>query len=704
MALTALTAMTGLSAIMGVGSAPALGVTLDAPISASLASKTQLAFGFDRLVEGYSGNTVQLQRSSDSATQDFGVDSNGIFDLASAITWAGGSDASVVKFYDQKGTGKQLLVKTWSAAASTLPFIVSGAVTRLASSLNKTNGALTLSTTQGGVSCDISGGKYLELTSSGLAASNGMTIHMLMASQQRKKAANNTTDPAGLSANATGEAYCSYGLATTNSFSLEATGGNYLHRVRRIATTAGGTDQQITGGAHVIKANSLQIASVYTNGTNTGVYAFGKQYLNATTSAGNATANNTFSNGTFRVGRRYPGSTGESTTYANIYFGGVIITETLSDFERFKVQARLKQVAYQHRRKSVQAGILDNVDDIVDWREVNAGTGVVTGKKGNVSFTINTATTIGSDTPDWDLDDPCADWGLSGLRSNDTTNLANGFIASTNYFMDAFKGCLFNLERRTSPGNNLCQIVSSGSNTTIGGLKATTGTNDDWGIAQGYHHAEPNFYGRVYETVDTTDKTGTTAWGDKALDQARGKYLFNVPHSGPDHADGSISTAGTVVSEGGTYPPGTTVTWALMASDLGITPPTPEGATYDFTGGYFADDSVLQMQYGAFDNGEDYDPNSPVAADMRTGTKRSYAPAFGTATVGGMDFSYSAQEGEASCIHNDPNGRLQSMPYLSMYEGVRLLTGFIKDAMPDDDTIEEIDVNWYKIYTEGWPS
>lgn len=701
MGLSALSGLSGLSAIVD-SAAPAV-VALDPVIDSATASKTQLAFGFDQLVEGYSGNTVQLQRSSDSATQGFGVDSNGIFDLASAITWAGGSDASVVKFYDQKGTGKQLLVKTWSAAASTLPFIVSGAVTRLASSLNKTNGALTLSTTQGGVSCDISGGKYLELTSSGLAASNGMTIHLLMASQQRKKAANNTTDPAGLSANATGEAYCSYGLATTNSLSLESTGGNYLHRVRRIATTAGGTDQQITGGAHVVKANSLQIASVYTNGTNTGVYAFGKQYLNATTSAGNATANNTFSNGTFRVGRRYPGSTGESTTYANIQFGGVIITETLTDFERFKVQARLKQVAYQHRRKSVQTGILDNVDDIIDWSEVDSGTGVVTGKNGNVSFTINTGTTIGGDSPAWTLDDACADWGINGLRSTGTTNLANGFVASTNYFMDTYAGCIFNLERRTSPGNDLCQIMASGSNTTIAGLKTAAGTNTGWGIAQGYHHAEPNFYGRVYGTVDTTDETGTTAWGDEALDQARGKYLFNVPHSGPDHADGSISTAGTVVSEGGSYPPGTTVTWALMASDLGITAPTPEGATYDFTGGYFADDSVLQMQYGAFDNGNTYDPDSPVAADMRTGTKRSYAVAFGTAPVGGMDFAYSAQEGEASCIHNDPNGRLQSMPYLSMYEGVRLLTGFMK-AMPDDDTIEELDVNWYKIYTEGWPA
>lgn len=700
MGLSALSGLSGLSAIVD-SAAPAV-VALDPVIDSATASKTQLAFGFDQLVEGYSGNTVRLKRTSDNAEEDFGLYSDGTFHLIAALLWATGTDASIVKFYDQKGGAKELLAMS-GGSASTLPFITSGAVTRLASSLNKTNGALTLSTTQGGVSCDISGGKYLELTSSGLAASSGMTIHLLMTSQQRKKAANNLTDPAGLSANATGEVYCSYGLGTTNAFEYMATGGNYLHRVRRIATGASGTDQQITGGAHVVKASSLQIASVYTNGTNTGAYSFGKQYLNASTSAGNATANSTFSNGTFRVGRRYPGQSGESTTYANIYFGGVIITETLTDFERFKVQARLKQVAYQHRRKSVQTGILDNVDDIVDWSEVDSGTGVVTGKNGNVSFTINTGTTIGGDSPAWTLDDACADWGINGLRSTGTTNLANGFVASTNYFMDTYAGCMFNLERRTSPGNDLCQIMASGSNTSIAGLKAAAGTNDDWGIAQGYHHAEPNFYGRVYETVDTTDKTGTTAWGDEALDQARGKYLFNVPHSGPDHADGSISTAGTVVSEGGSYPPGTTVTWALMASDLGITAPTPEGATYDFTGGYFSDDSVLQMQYGAFDNGSAYDPDSPVAADMRTGTKRSYAVAFGTAPVGGMDFAYSAQEGEASCIHNDPNGRLQSMPYLSMYEGVRLLSGFMK-AMPDDDTIEEIDVNWYKIYTEGWPA
>lgn len=527
----------------GAAPGPSL-ANIDPTVDSGTAAKAQLIFGFDKHFHSYTGNTVRLVRSSDSAESDFGCDASGRFDKVGVNSWRSGANVSVIKFYDQGGTAKELLAKS-GGSASSLPVVVSNTWICAGTSFNTTTGALTLSSTDGAPMCEITGGKYLELTSSGLDMASGMGIHMLTATKLRKIEQNNTTDP--LSNDSTAETYFSYGLSTTNNFRYELSGGNYLYALRRIATGAGGTDQALSAGGQ-LKANSVNIVSAVCD-ANIRLYARGKMPIDTATSAGNQTANASASNGTFRIGRRYPGSSGESTSAGNFYFSGVVITDSLTDFERFKLQARMEQVANQHLAYDLT--VLDDMlganGDLIDWRDADMTGGQITGKKGNVTFDINLATTIGGSTPNWVEDQASPYYGVTGLRSVDKTNPANAFIATTNYFMDVNTGTIGALSHRIDATNTPCQLIGSGSNTTLAGITAS-GSPPDWHLAIGWNHVQPDGYARVKESTDTTGKTVNGVgggWGDQSLSQPSQKYLFNTPN-------GDIGTVESVAITGAT--------------------------------------------------------------------------------------------------------------------------------------------------------
>ena len=86
------------------GSSPSV-VSLDPPVESSISSDTYHAYGFDRMVEGFSGDTVRLKRLSDNAESDFGFSSStGKFDMAAVDTWRSSADVDVVHFKDQMET------------------------------------------------------------------------------------------------------------------------------------------------------------------------------------------------------------------------------------------------------------------------------------------------------------------------------------------------------------------------------------------------------------------------------------------------------------------------------------------------------------------------------------------------------------------------------------------------------------------------
>jgi hypothetical protein len=71
-----------------------------------------VAYGFRKLRTGYAGKAVQLQRSSDSATQDIGFTSSCNFDTSSATAFCAATTCSVKIWYDQSGNGNNLTQAT----------------------------------------------------------------------------------------------------------------------------------------------------------------------------------------------------------------------------------------------------------------------------------------------------------------------------------------------------------------------------------------------------------------------------------------------------------------------------------------------------------------------------------------------------------------------------------------------------------------
>jgi hypothetical protein len=74
-------------------------------------SDVAAAYSLRRLVHGYTDPLVQVRRSSDSATRDFGFAQSRV-DYADVAIWLGSDNGFVTKFYDQSGKGHDLAQTT----------------------------------------------------------------------------------------------------------------------------------------------------------------------------------------------------------------------------------------------------------------------------------------------------------------------------------------------------------------------------------------------------------------------------------------------------------------------------------------------------------------------------------------------------------------------------------------------------------------
>lgn len=61
------------------------------------------AYSLRKLSSTYTGNAVEVRRSSDNTTQDIGFDANGDLDITSMETFCGAGDGFVSTWYDQSG-------------------------------------------------------------------------------------------------------------------------------------------------------------------------------------------------------------------------------------------------------------------------------------------------------------------------------------------------------------------------------------------------------------------------------------------------------------------------------------------------------------------------------------------------------------------------------------------------------------------------
>lgn len=82
-------------------------------------------YGLKRFLTSYTGSLIRLRRDSDNAESDFGyVEATGLLDTAAIVTWLGGANGFIVKWYDQSGNSRDAA----QATAANQPAYVASAV------------------------------------------------------------------------------------------------------------------------------------------------------------------------------------------------------------------------------------------------------------------------------------------------------------------------------------------------------------------------------------------------------------------------------------------------------------------------------------------------------------------------------------------------------------------------------------------------
>ncbi len=87
-------------------------------------SQIEVAYSMRRLSTSYTGNLIQVRRSSDNTTSDIGYDASGHLDTAALKTFVGAGNGFVKIWYDQSGNGNNAFQNTNGSQ----PILVSGGV------------------------------------------------------------------------------------------------------------------------------------------------------------------------------------------------------------------------------------------------------------------------------------------------------------------------------------------------------------------------------------------------------------------------------------------------------------------------------------------------------------------------------------------------------------------------------------------------
>lgn len=693
------------------GGTPAA-LSLDPPVETSFSSDIYHAYGFDRMVQGYTGDTVRLKRLSDNAEDDFGFSSStGIFDLAAVDTWRASADVDVVHFKDQNGG-----VITFDAY-STVAFIRSDVVKRFGTTFAENDETLTRSTTDGGVGCDLAATGAFR-TSAALTcdiATDGLNSFMLYSMNTRK-----VTIPANdaYSGNNTREGLVAYGTGSTNSLDQEFNGtfGKYAD-----CNIIGGSSDDDVGGRLRYKQNAQHILSMNIDSTG---YEFRDDYQECgikTWSAGNSTqvSGGGFDNGFVAVGAVFSNTSGDlnGSNRGNFVFGGIIIAKsTTSAFNKWKLQSKLALIGQQHKRKAT-ADIQAYFDERILLKDINVGTGVAAGEEGLTSLTFNTGTvTEGTSTYDLDYVEPIT--GLQGVWSDDADNPANGFEANNTYFTDVRSGTLLSFHLLDNTDNNLFNSLVKSIGVQENNPYTADQTNTSMAI--GFDHGRPAMWTKVALSVDTDSVTGTrraypyaqsgdayadrdyVTIGDEAGsgggEQAMGKYNRNTYHGEIDFTSGGNNVDLTFPAPTGVVAQAMTEdVWGNndVTSDILIDAPVERhvGMNYDFESRY----NVPMLHIATFEESPNYVHANGYTANreyLLEGTVKSYVTPSG-GVVGHNQASIAINNNAAMTIAG-ASAKLRSGQFQKGWQGALFAFGFSSTVLTQAQ-IEEISMNFYKL-------
>lgn len=389
-------------------------------------------------------------------------------------------------------------------------------------------------------------------------------------------------------------------------------------------------------------------------------------------SAGNITANSNagFQNAILRIGAGLSttgvwGAGGTGNSNGDFVFGALIISETLTEAERRDLHGKMRLKAEPSLNLS-KSNLEALFSERLDFRDVD-GSRLLMGKNGKLALQFNVSTPFGGFSPNFTYGATSNYLGMTGVKFNDDTNLANTFqsvttgTATSDYWTQQDEGTYIVIGTRDATGGagytgNLGDWFSIGTGNPPDQTAGAKPVNNSFGAI--WHHSQPAMLTKIADTLDPNGKTGVTAWNDQGMWQAGMKYFYPTAHGGLDELQLLPSTR-TV--EGTTYPVGTLLNMELLAGTLNKYSHTPE---MDYITGNSINTpknfDYAMCQIGTFKNGAGYDKNGSQAsrdANARTATVKNYvAPVTGVG-IGAFDCSYARQVGTANNVHSAPNSK-----------------------------------------------
>jgi len=663
-------------------------VDLDPVVGSDITGDALLAFGFDRLVDGFSSNTVRLKRLSDNAESDFGLDANGKFDTAAANTWRAGANVDCVKFYDQKGSAKEL------ANSGTAEVVRSDVWFRFASTYSETDGQLTRSTSQGGVGVNLGAAGHMTVTGTGASLSTAtLEMHLLWAPNVRKKATNDATDPI-VGSTSTAEHIISYGN-TANARWYWQMAGAAAAGTSRTQTASGDITNANWGmsnaGTYRWKQYAQHINSFVLTPTASQHYSGGRrtQSTNHAANIVTALAAGTMDNGVIHIGANFASTSNNSANTSNrpnVIVGALIATTGLTDLERWNLQAKLSAVGQQHRLLSVE-DTMAMMDEWLLMKDVD-GSGAVAGRNGLTTLQFNQG--VGNT---FDLAFDTTFSGLRGIRSPTADN-DNHFLATNTYFAGVTTGTMLAIGFNEQANSSLQYWFVQGTDTD-----GTAGQDPEWSLGLGWDHNCASSPTLMATSRDTDGLMGGrceadgTAWGaaiyeggGAGANQSQGKYNRN----GATHNTFVFGeTISGVVWNAAEWLGGGSAPYLL---DAPVRPPVPE----NLTALYRTDGPILQIATFEEPTGYSRAASYAVRKPLRlSATTKSYLSAGCLTPLGQFDGSV-ARNTNAGVVDSNASAKIKSHQFQQALHGTRIAFAF-KAGLLSQTQIENLMVNMYKV-------
>jgi hypothetical protein len=373
---------------------PSSAVQVDAPIEgATMLALNQLAFGIERLVSTAT-TSMTLLRTSDGVQRTSSFNDIKAFNITEIATWAGGSTVELVDFIEQKAGIARLV-------PNTRPVVMTGGVwnARFGTSIDMTTatGGDLSRTDEGGCGVNINGIRFT-LVGSGITTAEGLEVTTLTSSNTRKNQTASAVSADPKPSNSTTETIWRINAPAnvSNVFDYRLCTGNILRFPRRLGAVSGNI---ITAGGNpvlgtTVKRFSTEVLTVGMTASTLFSYAKGSFISSIPNPVANAVEDGNLANGTLIIGSA---SATAQSSQADMVFGGIIITKTLTNKQRYLLQEKLQQVAHYHLRATTTE-LLDMADEVIDMRDVNPTTGLVAGKKGKNALQFNVSTPTATET------------------------------------------------------------------------------------------------------------------------------------------------------------------------------------------------------------------------------------------------------------------------------------------------------------------